>query len=167
MNTTTRRKLKFNSLDDALADARRLMESGYTMLGKWDLGQVCGHCADWLRFPADGYPRAAFPLNALLWLMKATLGTSMRRKILRDEQFASGKPTMPETVKPRGSLNDAAGVAALEAAATRFQQHTGPWHASPLFGEMTRDEHLRLQLIHLAHHLSFLIPHTQRGTTLT
>ncbi len=165
MNTPARRELKFNSLDEALAEARRLLESGYTMLGKWDLGQVCGHCADWLRFPADGYPRAVFPISALLWLMKSTLGASMRRKILREERFAAGKPTMPQTVKLRGALNDAAGVAVLEAAAARFQQHSGPWHASPLFGEMTRDEHLRLQLIHLAHHLGFLIPHNQRGAT--
>lgn len=157
---TSRRVLKFNSLDDALAEARGLLQSGYTMLGQWDLGQICGHCADWLRFPADGYPHAAIPLNAILWALKSTIGPSMRRKIVREGGFRAGKPTMPQTIKPRGQLNDEAGVAALQSAAARFQQHSGPWHASPLFGTMSRDEHLQLQLIHLAHHLSFLIPAT-------
>jgi hypothetical protein len=46
----------------------------------------------------------------------------------------------------------------LKAAAGRFEAHDGPVRPSPLFGATTKDEALRPQLEHCAHHLSFLIP---------
>ena len=50
--------------------------------------------------------------------------------------------------------------AKLKEVAERFKAHAGPIHPSPLFGAMTKDEALQLQLTHCAHHLSFLIPHS-------
>ena len=42
----------------------------------------------------------------------------------------------------------------------RFKVHDGPIVASPVFGELTPEEALKLQLQHCAHHLSFLTPRT-------
>lgn len=158
MESPVRRQLSFDTLDAAVADARGLLVSGYRSAGKWDLAQVCGHCADWLRFPVEGYPRGPLPIRAMLWLMKVTVGKTARHKILRERRFKTGTPTMPATVKPRGAIDDAAGVDELARAVDQFQRHSGPYHSSPLFGNMTRAEHEQLQRIHLAHHLSFLLP---------
>jgi hypothetical protein len=49
-------------------------------------------------------------------------------------------------------------VARLKAAAERFKTYTGDIVPSPLFGKMTKDEAEKLQLVHSAHHLSFLVP---------
>ena len=60
-------------------------------------------------------------------------------------------------VTPRTRGGAAVAVAKLKETVERFAAHTGPVHPSPLFGAVTKDEALKLQLVHCAH-LSFLIP---------
>jgi hypothetical protein len=40
----------------------------------------------------------------------------------------------------------------------RLKAHTGAIIPSPFFGPMSKDECVGLQLVHCAHHLSFLVP---------
>jgi hypothetical protein len=154
---TARRDLTFATLDDAARDAEHLLAVGYERAGNWDLAQVCGHLTEWLRYPLDGYPKAPLVICPLLWLAKVTVGRSMRDEILRTGKFRSGGRTMPETV-PQPGGDSAAAVARFQETAARFQAHAGGFDPSPLFGQMTRDEWLRLNLAHCAHHLSFLVP---------
>lgn len=155
--TATRRRLAFDSLDAAVADAERLLAVGYDRTGKWDLAQVCGHLADWMTFPMDGYPKAPVAIRPMLWAVRHTVGRSMFRKVVGRGNLPAGQPTMAATVHAAGG--DAA-VAAdrLRDAAARFAAFAGPIRPSPLFGRMTKDEATQLQLVHCAHHLSFLVP---------
>jgi hypothetical protein len=157
-----RRRLNFQTLDDAVQDARVLLQGGYDQAGQWNLAQVLGHCQDWLRFPLDGYPRPFFPIRLLLWLAKITVGTGMRKKILLERSFKAGTATLPETVKQPNQIEDAQALEQLERTVERFKRHRGPLHPSPLFGKMTYEEHRELQVIHLQHHLSFLVPKSSR-----
>ena len=159
MSTATkpqRRNLSFASLDEVAADAENLLAKGYDRAGNWDLAQVAGHVAEWMRFPIEGFPRPPLLIRPVLWLMKATAGKKLLAKTLA-EGFGTGGRTMPETVPPPGG-DAAAAVARLKEIAARWKTHAGDVHPSPLFGAMTRDEALRLQLRHAAHHLSFLVP---------
>ena len=52
-----RRKLTFASLDEVAADAENLLAKGYDKAGNWDLAQVAGHVAEWMRFPIEGFPK--------------------------------------------------------------------------------------------------------------
>lgn len=158
MNQVSRRELEFDSLDDAVSEAKRLLADGYLPAGNWNLAQVLGHCSDWLSFPMDGYPRAALPIRVMLWMMKISFGKSLRAKILKTRQMKSGGPTMPATVKKVDELADAAAVGQFAKQVERFKRFQGPLHASPLFGKMSRQEMQELQIIHLQHHLSFLVP---------
>ena len=153
-----RRKLAFASLDEVAADAENLLARGYDRAGNWDLAQVAGHVAEWLRFPIEGFPKAPLLIRPVLWLMRVTAGRKMRDKILA-EGFGAGGRTMPETVPPAGG-DEAAAVARLKEVVARWKSHAGEVHPSPLFGAMTKDTALRLQLKHAAHHLSFLVPRT-------
>ncbi|MEC8300370.1 MAG: DUF1569 domain-containing protein [Planctomycetota bacterium] len=58
-------------------------------------------------------------------------------------------------------------VARLKRAIAKLQASDGPYHASPLLGDMSREELFQLQVIHAAHHLSFLIPMDSQGTEVT
>jgi hypothetical protein len=156
VTTVTRRKLTFATLDEVVRDAEGLLANGYERAGNWDLAQVCAHLAEWMRFPLDGFPRIPLLLRPMVWLMRVTLGKKIRRTVLA-EGFSAGGRTMPETVFQAGG-DAAAAVAKLKEVAERFKAHTGPIHPSPLFGPMTKDEALQLQLRHCAHHLSFLVP---------
>ena len=152
----TRRDLRFDQIGQAVADAENLLAKGYEKTGNWSLSQVCDHMTDWLTYPLDGFPKAPFPISAMLWVMKKTVGRKKFESYLTTRSFPAGKPTMPQTVHATG--DDAESVARLKKAAARFEQHTGPIVPSPLFGAMTKDEATQMQCVHLAHHLSFLVP---------
>jgi hypothetical protein len=153
----TRRELRFDSLDDVVRDAETLLARGYDKAGTWDLAQVCGHLANWLTYPLDGFPRPPLPVRLILAVMRNMVGKRELRRVLDSGRMPAGGPTVRESVPPAGG-DPAAAVARLRAAAERFRDHPGPVRPSPLFGALTRDEATRLQLVHCAHHLSFLIP---------
>jgi len=161
MSTATkpeRRKLTFASLDEVVADAENLLAKGYDKAGNWDLAQVCNHLAEWLRFPVEGFPRMPLPVRAAFWLLRKTLGKAMFRQYTT-KGMPTGKPTLTQTVTQPGG-DEAAAVAKLKESAERFKAYTGEIHPSPVFGAMTKDEATKLQLVHCAHHLSFLVPRT-------
>jgi hypothetical protein len=158
MNTTPpRRQLVFNDLDAVVRDAERLQVGGYEKVGNWDLAQVCNHLADWMGFPIDGFPNPPAPIRAVLWVVKKTVGRKKLLGYLKEKSFPAGKPTMPQTVHPAGGDVRAA-VERLRQSVGRLKTYTGPIVPSPLFGPMTKDEAVGMQLVHAAHHLSFLIP---------
>ena len=69
----------------------------------------------------------------------------------------AGKPTMPQSVPPPGG-DDAAGVARIRETVERVRAFAGPPLPSPFFGPMDRDTWVKLNCVHAAHHLSFLVP---------
>jgi len=155
--SVTRRTLQYADLDAVIADAELLLTKGYDKTGNWDLAQCCLHLTQWLTFPIEGFPKPPLPIRMMLWMMKVTIGRPKLNKYLAEKAFPTGKPTIPETVYQTGGDPKEA-VAKLNAAVRKFQAHKGDVHPSPLFGSMTKDECTRLQLVHCAHHLSFLVP---------
>jgi Protein of unknown function (DUF1569) len=152
-----RRVLNFTDLDDAARDAESLLAGGCDRAGNWNLAQVCGHLTDWMRYPLDGYPHQPAPVRPILWLMKHAFGRRQFQKILTSGAMPIGGPTFRETI-PALDADESAAVARFRDAVARFKAHNGPFQPSPLFGEFDRDTATRLQLIHCAHHLSFLVP---------
>lgn len=150
-----RRKLHFDDLDQAAADVNRLLAGGYQPTGNWNLAQVCAHLNDWMTFPIDGYPPAAAPIRLILWLMKVTIGKRQLASVLSDG-FRDKLPTMPATAHDADSVEDQAAAETLLATMERFKNHQGSFHPSPIYGDLTPEQHLRLQLAHCEHHLGFL-----------
>jgi hypothetical protein len=156
--SVTHRHLEFQQLSDIAAEARRLLASGYQPAGNWNLAQVCQHLNEWLRFPIDGYPAVPIFLRPMFWILRHTIGPAQLKKILATKSFPKNGPTMPSTVFPADRASDGVAVHELTATIDRFEKYQGPMHASPLFGAMDRQTHVRLQLVHAGHHLGFLIP---------
>jgi hypothetical protein len=157
--TPQRRQLVFNALDDVVRDAEGLLANGYEKAGNWDLGQVANHLADWMRFPVEGFPKAPAPIRAVFWVLRKTVGRKKLLTYIESKSFPAGKPTMPQTVYPAGGDARAA-VEKLKQNVERLKGYTGTIVPSPLFGPMTKDEAVAMQLVHAAHHLSFLVPKT-------
>ena len=152
-----RRQLQFNDLDEVVRDAEALLAGGYDKAGSWDLAQVAGHLAEWLRFPVEGFPKAPAPIRAVFWVLRKTIGRKKLLTYIETKSFPAGKPTMPETVPPPGG-DPRAAVEKLRQSVERLKAYTGQIVPSPLFGHMTKDEAVGMQLVHAAHHLSFLVP---------
>ena len=157
-----RRTLSFATLDDVAVDAEHLLAGGYEPAGNWDLPQVCGHVAEWMRYGMDGFPRPPVPVRLLMWVARNTMGPKLFRKYLAEGAMPAGKPTMPQTVPAAGG-DAAAAVAKLRETVEKAKAFPGPPVPSPFFGPMTRDEWVRLNCVHAAHHLSFLVPTNPPG----
>lgn len=156
-NSGNRRTLTWTDLDQVVEDVEKLCVTGYHAVGQWNLAQCCGHIADWMTFPLDGFPRPPWIIRVFLSTLKWTIGKRQLRKILSTRSMPQGNPTMPETVYPTGT-DATEEVERLKRAVQRLQESQGPYQPSPLFGDMSRQDLLDLQVIHAAHHLSFLVP---------
>ena len=152
-----RRDLRFDNWEQVTTDLRTLLQSGYTATGNWNLEQMAKHLNDWVRFPVVGFPKQPLPVRVIAACVRNTIGPGMLGKILRSSSMPAGNPTLRATIYDSTS-SDAVAVAELEKSIQQFQSHEGTIHPSPLFGPMDKSKAERLQLIHMAHHLSFLVP---------
>ena len=147
---SARRTLAFNSLDQVMPDVDRLM-AGYTKVGNWSLGQACNHLTKGVVAAIDG---ADFKAP---WLLRMTLAPIFLRQILKSGKMRE-QIKVPKSLLPKPGLDDRAEAEALRAALQLYAAHTGPLADHPFFGRLTREQMDRLQYIHCAHHLSFLLP---------
>jgi hypothetical protein len=155
-----RRQLVFGSFHEVVADVESLRAKGYSKAGNWELAQVCRHIAAWMRFAIDGYPTTGCVMGQIMWLMRHTMGRRILRSILREGRMRERIPTVPATVPPPGG-DESSAVAELKDAVDRFGKHVGEYHPSSFFGRWTREECLKLNLVHAAHHSSYLIPKSE------
>lgn len=150
-----KRSLKFASFDDMFADIEALLDRGYQSHGNWNLSQTCVHIANWMRYPVDGFPVPPFYLRPVFWLMKVTIGQSMKRKILA-EGFKGGMPTAPESVPVADASTDRQAFDYLRETVQRVTSHQDELLPSPLFGPMDMATLKTVTLLHAEHHLGYL-----------
>ena len=153
----TRRELRFDNLDAAIADAEAMLSRGYDRAGKWSLGQATGHLANWLTYQLDGFPPLPFFLKPIFWVVRNTSATKMLDKVISEQKMQEAAPTAPTSI-PGTGVDDRTEVEGYKTAVSRWVNHSGPYIPSPLFGEQTKERLMALHLVHAAHHLSFLVP---------
>jgi hypothetical protein len=148
-----RRKLRFSSLDEMMADVMRIAEADRAgtlkTLGNWTAGQCFGHIAGWMTYAFDGYPMR--PPR----FMKV-IGRMIKNKVLRDGMGAGMKiPKAGSTgtyCSDPMSLDE--GLQRLSQASNRLQM-TDPRAVNPVFGPLTHQQWIDLNLRHAELHLSF------------
>ena len=147
--TQGRRTLRYGSLDEVMPDVERLLE-GHTTVGHWSLAQICRHLATVMRRVVD-LP-ASTPHDPSRWV-----GEERKREVLDSGMLPEGLPAPPEIVpgETRGDREEAEG---LRQAIAHYRASPGPVIPHRIFGPLTRAEWDQLQLIHVAHHLSFAVP---------
>jgi hypothetical protein len=147
----SRRKLRFTSFDELLADVDRLSSGSVKVLGNWSPGQIFRHLARAYNGSIDGFT-ITFPLHLRL------VAKVFRKKLLTMQMPAGFKlPRNGAATLEPPSTSTEEGAAELRAAVARLQRE--PRRAKhPMFGELTREEWDRVHLTHASLHLSFLIP---------
>ena len=155
--TPHRRKLRFETIDDALADAERLVAAEradrLARAGNWTLGQALGHLATWANFAFDGYPPEIRPPLPIRMMLRA-----LRKKFLNTGMPAGVRiANAPEGTLGVEVLPTDEGLARYRAAVERLRR-TPPTLENPAFGKLTHEEWIRLNLRHAELHLSFQVP---------
>jgi hypothetical protein len=143
-----RRSLSFASEDEAIADVTTLRR-GYTRSGAWTLPQICWHLDQTIQMRMKPGP---FPPN--------TPEQDARREILQDVLSTGKLPSgivAPDAIVPAPDCGEQH-VGAFLATLEKFKSFPGPIAPHRLFGHLSDADARRLNLIHVAHHLSYLTP---------
>jgi hypothetical protein len=148
-----RRTLHFTTIDQALAEADRLAVADRAnkaqSLGNWTLGQTLNHLASWAQFSYDG-----IPMNTpffIRWILRTRKNSFLHKPMRPGVRI----PSLPE-----GTL--ATNPAPLEDALKQYHQVMTRLKTEPptirhqLFGIMTHEEWIALNLRHAELHLSFI-----------
>lgn len=146
-----RRTLHFDTLDEVLADAERLVASPDTRtLGNWPLGQLLTHLALAINGSIDGIEARA------PWYVRL-IGRSIKGRIIRNGMRAGFRlPKSAESSAFPASESPQQSLEVLRAAIHRTRQE--PMTARhPVFGRLTNDEWRQLHLRHAELHLSFAV----------
>jgi hypothetical protein len=149
--TTGRRTLRFRSIDEVMPDVERLLE-GHTTVGNWSLAQICRHLSTVMRRVVD-LP-ASTPHDPSQWVAE-----ERKRQVLESGLLPEGLPGPPE-IQPTETLGELEEAEGLRQAIAHYQASPGPAIPHRIFGPLTKAEWDQLQLIHVAHHLSFASPTT-------
>lgn len=144
-----RRTLRFESFDDVLNDAERLVMANAGTVGKWTLGQILEHLAITMEKSIDGFQsRAAWPIRLLA-------RTLMKEKVLRDGMRAGFRlPKNAEAELVCAAADTQTALDRLRRAVTRLRNECGR-APHPAFGKLAINEWNQLHLRHAELHLSF------------
>ena len=152
---STRRKLKFDTIDQVLADVDRLVEAERAgrlgRVGNWSLGQALGHLASWAEYAYAGYPNK--PPFFIVWILRAR-----KQKFIHEPMRAGVK--IPGV--PGGTF--ATDPVPLDEAGGRYRRvlaqlkSEAPTLVHPIFGRLSHDEWIAINLRHAELHLGFQVP---------
>lgn len=150
------RSLKFNSLDEAVAEAERLAqaerEGRLQRTGNWTLGQALGHLAYWMNLPYDGYPpELSKPPAVLKFIARAFKKRLLSGKLPRGARI----PKAPGGTYGIDVLPTDEGLQRFRKAVARLKA-AAPTIPNPVFGALSHEEWKQLHTGHAALHLGYL-----------
>ncbi len=162
-NAHLRRVLRLESMEEALAEAERVVGADRAgrlrRMGNWTTGQALGHLAAWMNYGFDGYPVPTPPAE-LVARAQARKPTAIREGLRAGVYI----PGVEGGTAGTDAMEADEGLRRYRAGWARLSAGT-PTHAHPFFGSLTRDEWLLLHLRHTELHLSYLHPPTPEPTT--
>lgn len=153
---TDRRRLRFETIDDLLADVDKIVTAdqagGIRRTGNWTTGQALGHLATWLNYAYEGYPMK------VPWFIRILL-RGKKTKYLRDGMPAGVRiPRVENGTFGTEPLSTPDGAEQLRKALQRLKSGNPARFESPAWGPMAHEERVAINLRHAELHLSFLHP---------
>ncbi|QDV41263.1 hypothetical protein Enr13x_11010 [Stieleria neptunia] len=146
------RKLRFESIAAALAEAERLAASETRTTGQYSLGQIFEHLARTFEvvLKEREMPPSPLPMRVLSRLI--------RPMVLRKAMTGFKLPSKAQSVLwTSEAVSTEDGLQHLREAYEKFKA-TDPLPAHVFFGSMTRAQHDALQCRHFEGHLGFVHP---------
>jgi hypothetical protein len=152
---TTRRKLRFDSIDEVLADVDRLVEAERAgrlgHVGNWSLGQTLGHLASWAEYAYAGYPGR--PPVFIRWILRRR-----KQKFIHEPMRAGVKiPGIPGGTYATEPVPLAEAEGRLRRVLARLKSEA-PTLVHPIFGPLSHGEWIGINLRHAELHLGFHVP---------
>ena len=155
MNATNYRTLRFESIEDCIAEILRIVEAEQenrlNATGNWTPGQILGHIAAWIEYGYEGYPIQAPP-----WIIRWILRMSLRRILTKGMSKGVRIPGIEGGTTGIQDMPVGEAASRLLNALDRLNRNELAQHESPAFGSMSHEDRVRLNLRHAELHLGFL-----------
>jgi Protein of unknown function (DUF1569) len=158
----SRRSCSYKTLEEFKEDLQRVESANQagtlSCSGNWTAGMNLEHIAKAFEFSLDGFPiRVAAPVRWIATLM-------FKKKILSGETFPAGiKPPPKFLVQgdlsaplPDKNTSFEDGMSRLREVINRLETGSRFTAPSPVFGKLTHEESMRVQLGHAALHMGFM-----------
>lgn len=154
-----RRTLRFADVGELLAELDRLEAANAAgtlrSTGNWSAGQNLEHIARFWKAPIDGFPENLRPP----FLFKLIIQLLFKKKALAGDTAPAGmKPPkeVTDVFEPSDAVSFEDGLAHLRRQIARTEAGERFTVPSPLFGELSHEQWMKIQLGHCQLHLSFL-----------
>ena len=156
MSTPARPDLRFASFAAMRADVDHLRRVGYERAGQWELATMLDHLAKTLSGPfREGERNLPWPVGPIARRL-------VHRMVERDHYPSVTIPMMPSIrPDPAATIDDA--YPFFLGACAECERLAGDAVTLPPFGTMPRSDFVGMQLLHGAHHLSYLKPKDEKG----
>lgn len=151
-----RRDLTFSTLDELVRELDRLEAASaagtLAHTGNWTAGQVCEHCAKFMRGAIDGFDTKA------PWFVRVVARRLYFKQMIGPGPMPAGikLPKQAVSMLPTPGVSDRAGIADLRRQVDRLRAGAKMTIPSPVFGAMTHEHWMIVHLKHCAMHMSFL-----------
>ena len=143
-----REELSYANEDGVIADVQRLRR-GYAQAGAWSLPQMCTHLDKAVQFRMQPGPFAP------------DTSEQLKNKERVPAILATGKLPegiqAPESMLPPADCGEQS-IDAFLATIEKYKRFPGPTAPHRIFGALAEPDARKLNLIHCAHHLSYLTP---------
>ncbi|MEM6332409.1 MAG: DUF1569 domain-containing protein [Planctomycetota bacterium] len=151
-----RREVRYETLDEALADVERLAAAGpVEALGNWTAAMNIEHVCFGIEFATDGYP----PEAAQTPFIVKTMMKLMKGRVLK-KGFGPGiKPpdAIAKTFAPDPNATLEGAIERLRKAIAGARER-GMTQPNPLLGKLTAEEYEAFSCRHAELHFSFIVP---------
>lgn len=148
--TPQRRILKFNSIQELLADAERAVQRNAGTTGNWSLGQIIEHLAIAMDKSIDGFQELP------PWFIRVIGRWFLKGAFLHKPMKAGFKlPAKAETELVSGPIEPQQALDHMRRAAERLKTTTTR-QPHPVVGPLTADEWNQLHCRHAELHFSFV-----------
>jgi hypothetical protein len=143
--------MNFQTLDEIDTFLISLKNQSVTTSGKWTLGQILSHIGDSIEFVLT-QKKGAIHIPTII---QNTIG-----KIVLQKFFLFGKMDrgLPNPIK-QGEPKDGDILVELDRViklSESFRNHPGPFNPHPIFGQLSKEEYIKLHLLHCSNHFSYI-----------
>ena len=145
---TRRSGVQYASEDDVIADVK-VMRRGYAQAGSWSLPQACAHLDKAVQFRMQPGP---FPPDTAEQAKNKERIPGILAAGKLPEGIKAPEPMLPPADCGEKSIDDF--LATIE----KYKRFPGPTAPHRIFGHLAEADARKLNLIHCAHHLSYLTP---------
>jgi len=148
LSKPARPDLKFNSFDEMITDAQKLRAGPYDRAGQWDLAMILDHLGKSMNMPFAGGKNLPWPATVI--------GRFVLHRFAQRTTYPMVKFPAPKGIRPISGIELEPAFTEFLTAARRVEDASDETIQWPPFGRILLEDFRKIQLLHGAHHLSFL-----------